>query len=68
LAAIRGDIGRNTVTLPSRESQAFSITPQQLIRFSVVAAGALLANWRELHGALLRALWKRYRFWGHLLI
>src|SRR6059036_87493 len=26
----------------------------------------MLANWRGLHGALLRALWKRYRFWGHL--
>src|SRR5438552_2082599 len=33
---------------------------------SVVAAVFLLANWRGLHGALLRALWKRYRFWGHL--
>jgi hypothetical protein len=26
----------------------------------------MLVNWRGLHGALLRALWKRYRFWGHL--
>jgi len=34
--------------------------------FSVVAAVFMLANWRGLHGALLRALWKRYRFWGHL--
>src|SRR5213595_3369987 len=33
---------------------------------SVIAAVFLLANWRVLHGALLRALWKRYRFWGHL--
>jgi hypothetical protein len=33
---------------------------------SVVAAMFMLANWRGLHGALLRALWKRYRFWGHL--
>jgi len=33
---------------------------------SVVAAVFMLANWRGLHGALLRALWKRYRFWGHL--
>jgi hypothetical protein len=33
---------------------------------SVVAAVFMLANWRGLHGALLRALWKRYGFWGHL--
>src|SRR5712692_10495646 len=33
---------------------------------SVVAAVFMLANWRGLHGALLRALWKRYHFWGHL--
>jgi len=33
---------------------------------SVVAAVFMLANWRGLHGALLRALWKRYSFWGHL--
>src|SRR5881398_419657 len=33
---------------------------------SVVAAVFMLANWRGLHGALLRALWKRYRFWGYL--
>src|SRR5881227_1560793 len=34
---------------------------------SVVAAVLILANWRGLHGALLRALWKRYRFWGYLV-
>src|SRR5256884_1564763 len=33
---------------------------------SVFAAVFMLVNWRGLHGALLRALWKRYRFWGHL--
>jgi len=33
---------------------------------SVIAALFMLANWRGLHGALVRALWKRYRFWGHL--
>jgi hypothetical protein len=35
--------------------------------FSVVAAVFMLANWRGLHGALIRALWKRYRFWGYLI-
>src|SRR5713101_4088010 len=34
---------------------------------SVVAAMFMLFNWRGLHGALVRALWKRYRFWGHLI-
>src|SRR5207302_4627230 len=24
-------------------------------------------NWRGLHGALLRALWKRYRFWSYFI-
>jgi hypothetical protein len=31
---------------------------------SVVAALLLIVNWRRLHGALVRALLKRYRFWG----
>jgi hypothetical protein len=34
---------------------------------SVVAALFMLFNWRGLHGALLRALWKRFRWWGHLI-
>ena len=34
---------------------------------SVIAAVFMLMNWRGLHGALVRALWKRYRFWGHLI-
>jgi hypothetical protein len=33
---------------------------------SVVAAVLLIMNWRGLHGALVRALRKRYGFWGHL--
>jgi len=34
---------------------------------SVVAAMFMLVNWRGLHGALVRALWKRYGFWGGLV-
>src|SRR6266853_5149121 len=34
---------------------------------SVVAAMFMLFNWRGLHGALVRALRKRYRFWGYLV-
>jgi hypothetical protein len=34
---------------------------------SVVAAVFMLVNWRGLHGALFRALRKRYGFWGHLI-
>lgn len=34
---------------------------------SILAAVLLLANWRGLHGALLRALAKRYRFWGYVI-
>jgi hypothetical protein len=34
---------------------------------SVLAAIFMLVNWRGLHGALIRALRKRYRFWGHLV-
>src|SRR5438876_10639045 len=34
---------------------------------SAVAAVFMLLNWRGLHGALLRALWKRYRFGGYLI-
>jgi hypothetical protein len=34
---------------------------------SVVAALLLLINWRGLHGALVRALSKRYRAWGYLI-
>ncbi len=33
---------------------------------SVVAAVLLIMNWRGLHGALVRALRKRYGFWGYL--
>jgi hypothetical protein len=34
---------------------------------SVVAAVFMLINWRGLHGALIRALRKRYRVWGNLV-
>src|SRR5213083_1264102 len=34
---------------------------------SVVAAVLLLTNWRGLHGALLRALRRRYRFWSYFI-
>src|SRR5437870_5906054 len=34
---------------------------------SVVAAVFMLINWRGLHGALVRALRKRYGFWGYLV-
>ncbi|PYI60041.1 MAG: hypothetical protein DMC59_04240, partial [Verrucomicrobia bacterium] len=34
---------------------------------SVVAAVFMLVNWRGLHSALVRALWKRYGFWGYLV-
>lgn len=33
---------------------------------SVVAAVLMIANWRGLHRALVRALRKRYGFWGYL--
>ena len=35
--------------------------------FSVVAAMFMLFNWRGLHAALVRALRKRYGFWGYLV-
>ena len=31
------------------------------------AAVFMLVNWRGLHSALVRALWKRYGFWGYLV-
>src|SRR6266852_4019547 len=34
---------------------------------SAIAAVLMLINWRGLHGALVRALHKRFRFWGYLL-
>ena len=34
---------------------------------SVVAAILLLLNWRGLHGALLKALHKRFRIWGYAI-
>jgi hypothetical protein len=34
---------------------------------SVVAAVLLIFNWRGLHGALFRALRKRYRFWSYAI-
>jgi hypothetical protein len=34
---------------------------------SAIAAVLMLMNWRGLHGALVRALHKRFRFWGYLL-
>jgi len=34
---------------------------------SVIAAILMIANWRGLHGALFRALRKRYGFWGYLV-
>jgi hypothetical protein len=34
---------------------------------SVLAGVFMIINWRGLHGALLRALWKRYRFWSYFI-
>ena len=34
---------------------------------SVIAAILLIGNWRGTHGSLVRALWKRFRFWGFLI-
>src|SRR5438046_36434 len=34
---------------------------------SVLAAVFMIINWRGLHGALLRSLWKRYRFWSYFI-
>lgn len=34
---------------------------------SVIAAVLMIVNWRGLHSALLRALRKRYGFWGYLI-
>ena len=34
---------------------------------SAVAAVLLLCNWRGLHGALLKALQQRFRFWGYFV-
>lgn len=34
---------------------------------SIIAAVLLLINWRGLHGALVRALGKRYGFWGYVI-
>jgi hypothetical protein len=34
---------------------------------SIVAAVLMIINWRGLHGALLRALRKRYCFWGYFI-
>src|SRR5436853_3952615 len=34
---------------------------------SVIAAVLMILNWRGLHAALLRALRKRYGFWGYLV-
>ena len=34
---------------------------------SAVAAMLMLINWRGLHGALVRALQKRFHFWGYLV-
>src|SRR5881396_552801 len=34
---------------------------------SVIAAVLMIVNWRGLHSALVRALWKRYRFGGYLI-
>lgn len=34
---------------------------------SILAAVLLVINWRGLHGALVQALRKRYRFWGYVI-
>src|SRR5437773_5268267 len=34
---------------------------------SVIAAVLMITNWRGLHGALLRALRRRYRFWSYFI-
>src|SRR5213083_1320421 len=41
--------------------------PTTTYPLSVIAAVLMIVNWRGLHGALVRALWKRYGFWGYLV-
>jgi hypothetical protein len=52
------------VPLPALESVAGLFDATTTFPLSVVAAILLLINWRGLHGALWRALRKRFRFWS----
>src|SRR5213596_3212790 len=61
------DIWRET-PLPALEGVAGIFdNPTTTYPLSVVAAVFMLVNWRGLHGALVRALRKRYGFWGYLV-
>jgi len=55
--------------LPALEGVAgiFRQTPRPLIHYRQIAAVLMLINWRGLHGALVRALQKRFHFWGYLV-
>lgn len=61
------EVWRDTL-LPTLESVAGIFdSATTTYPLSVVAAVLLLLNWRGLHGALLKALQKRFRVWGYLI-
>ena len=61
------DVWRDTL-LPTLESVAGIFdTATTTYPLSVLAAVLMLCNWRGLHGALLKALQKRFRLWGYLI-
>src|SRR5213595_3662256 len=66
LAAICRDFDGNAVACAGRVGGIFR-QRHPTYPLSVVAAVFMLVNWRGLHGALVRALRKRYGFWGYLV-
>jgi len=61
------EVWRETL-LPALEGVAGIFdNPTTTYPLSVVAAVLMVVNWRGLHGALLRALRKRYRFWSYFI-
>src|SRR6266702_3872124 len=61
------DIWRETPLPPLEGVAGIFDSATTTYPLSAVAAVFILVNWRGLHGALLRALWKRYRFGGYLI-
>jgi hypothetical protein len=62
-----GEIWRESILRAAEAAAGIFDDAATTYPLSVIAAILLIGNWRGMHGSLVRALRKRFRFWGLLI-
>ena len=62
-----GEIWRESILRAAEAAAGIFDDAATTYPLSVIAAILLIGNWRGMHGSLVRALRKRFRFWGFLI-